>query len=117
MIETADTMVEGFIRWAKFPQKGKKFFTGDFVELEKDAPEEAKKSYRKYIGLISRHLLSNDDLIIENLRIVGITETATGKSREQLEIVMRLIADGWIDNDPFIKVRGNKGGSYDGTKL
>ena len=39
MIETADTMVEGFIRWAKFPQKGKKFFTGDFVELEKDAPE------------------------------------------------------------------------------
>ena len=103
MIETIYTMVKGFEKWAKHPAP-----IGEFVEIEKNAPEEAKESYRKYIKLISHHLLSNNDLIIENLRIVGIAETATGKSREQLEIVMRLIADGWIDNDPFIKVRRNK---------
>lgn len=98
MIETVYTMVEGFGKWAK-----QRFFIGDFVELEKDAPEEAKEAYRKYIKLISHCLPSNDDLIFENRRIVGIAEDATGKSREQCEIVMRLIADGWIDNDPFIK--------------
>jgi hypothetical protein len=108
MIETVKTMFDGFVHWAKPADGCKEIRIGDFVELGEDAPEEAKESYRKYISLISRHLLSNDDLIIENLRIVGIAETATGKSREQLEIVMRLIADGWIDNDPFIKVRGNK---------
>lgn len=103
MIETADTMVDGFIRWAKFAEDCKEFFTGNFVELRKDAPEEAKEAYGKYIKLISHSLQSWDDLIIENRRIIGIAETATGKSREQCEIVLRLIAEGWIDNDPFIK--------------
>lgn len=98
MIETVDMMAKRFEKWAKHG-----FFAGDFVELEKDAPEEAKEAYRKYIKLISHCLISNDDLIIENRRIVGIAETATGKSREQCEIVMRLIKDGWIDNNPFIK--------------
>mgnify|MGYP004504124401 CR=1 FL=1 len=98
MIETVYTMVEGFEKWAK-----NGFYAGDFVEIEKDAPEAAKESYRKYIKLISHCLQSWDDLIIENRRIVGIAKTATGKSREQCEIVLRLIADGWINNDPFIK--------------
>ena len=73
------------------------------MEIEKSATPKAKNAYRKYIKFISHGLQSWDDLIIENRRIVGIAKTATGKSKEQCEIVLRLIADGWIDNEPFIK--------------
>lgn len=79
------------------------FSVGDFVEIEKSATPKAKNAYRKYIKFISHGLQSWDDLIIENRRIVGIAKTATGKSKEQCEIVLQLIADGWIDNEPFIK--------------
>ena len=74
-----------------------------FVKIEKTATPKAKNAYRKYIKFISHGLQNWDDLIIENRRIVGIAKTATGKSKEQCEIVLQLIADGWIDNEPFIK--------------
>lgn len=101
MKETVLDWLPMFAEFVKDPTAD--FSVGDFVEIEKSATPNAKKAYRKYIKFISRGLQNWDDLIIENRRIVGIAKTATGKSKEQCEIVLRLTADGWIDNEPFIK--------------
>lgn len=100
MTETMFDWLPKFADFAKFPAD---FVAGDVVEIEKNAPSKAKEAYGRYIKFISHGFLNWDDLIIENRRIVGITKTATGKSKAQCEIVLKLIADGWIDNDPFVK--------------
>lgn len=100
MTETILDWLPKFAGFAKIPSD---FVAGDFAQISKSAPQEAKEAYGKYIKFISHGLQSWDDLIIENRRIAGIAKTATGKSKEQCEIVLQLIADGWIDNDPFIK--------------
>lgn len=100
MTETILDWLPKFAGFAKIPSD---FLAGDFVQISKSAPREAKEAYGEYIKFISHGLQSWDDLIIENRRIVGIAKTATGKSKEQCEIVLQLIADGWIDNEPFIK--------------
>ena len=92
MKETVLDWLPMFAEFVKDPTAD--FSVGDFVEIEKSATPNAKNAYRKYIKFISRGLQNWDDLIIE---------TATGKSKEQCEIVLRLTADGWIDNEPFIK--------------
>lgn len=100
MTETILDWLPKFAGFAKIPSD---FLAGDFVQISKSAPREAKEAYGEYIKFISHGLQSWDDLIIENRRIVGIASTAKGKSKRQCEIVMRLIENGWIDNDPFIK--------------
>ena len=96
MKETVFDWLPMFAEFVKDPTSD--FSVGDFVEIEKTATPKAKNAYRKYIKFISHGLQNWDDLIID-----GIAKTATGKSKEQCEIVLQLIADGWIDNEPFIK--------------
>ena len=100
MTETMRDWLPRFSDFAIFPDN---FEAGDFVELQKNAPKSAQKAYGEYIRFISHGLIGWDDLVIKDRRIVGMTETATGKSKEQCEIVLRLIEDGWIRNDPFIR--------------
>lgn len=98
-----ETIIDWLPKFAKFAKFSSDFVVGDFVELKSNAPKEAKEAYRKYINFVSRKLQNWDDLIIENRRIVGIVKTAKGKSRKQCEIVLKLVADGWIKNNPFIQ--------------
>lgn len=100
MTETMLDWLPEFADYAKFTPD---FVAGDFVELEKTATKEARDAYQKYIKFISHSLQGWDDLIIENRRIVGIAKTAAGKSKRQCEMVLQLIADGWIENNPFVK--------------
>lgn len=99
-----ETVIDWLPRFAKFVKDPTSDFAiGDFVEIEKSASQQAKNAYMEYIKFISHGLQDWEDLIIENRRIVGIANTARGKSKRQCEIVMRLIKDGWIDNNPYIK--------------
>ncbi len=100
MTETVYDWLPVFAEYAEFSDD---FEVGDFVELREDAPKTAKSAYHKYIKFISHALIGWDDLIIENRKIVGMSSNIKGKSKKQCEIVMKLISDGWIDNNPFIK--------------
>lgn len=98
-----ETMIDWLPKFAEFARFPSDFMAGDFVELKDNAPKEAREAYRKYIKFVSHGLQNWDDLIIENRRIVGMAKTAKGKSKKQCEIVLRLVEDGWIKNDPFIQ--------------
>ncbi len=108
MIENPNNWFHNSIRYAvdnNYP-----FRYGYAFLLKKDAPQSVVAEYVKYLNLIKKVFFSSGigvfkPIIINGqhrFKLVGIKEDLSKFEKEQADIFLKLIDDGYISNEPFI---------------
>ena len=99
MIENPYNWYTECIEYAKENKHAMEY--GLFFLIDENAPENAKKCYRKYLDLCIKPFLSNELHILENTRMVGFHETDNSIELEQIELFKKLVQKGYINNDVY----------------
>ncbi|MCQ2173319.1 MAG: hypothetical protein MJZ17_11335 [Bacteroidales bacterium] len=75
---------------------------GLFFRIEENAPENVKKSYRKYLDICIKPFISMGLHMIEDNHIVDFVRTDNPIEQEQIELFQYLVDIGYIDNSVFL---------------
>lgn len=78
--------------------------------INEDAPESVVTEYKKYLNLIKKVFFSSGVGIFKpvtyegqhHYKLIGFNKDLTAYEEEQADIFKKLIADGYVSNDPFI---------------